>query len=369
MDSKLVSVVLPVHNGEKFLASSIESVLKQTHKNFELIIVDDNSDDNSLSIAKGYQLLDKRIKILSNKENLKLPKSLNRGFEEANGEYLTWTSDDNIYYNDAIEKMVRSLENNKEFDFVYTDMEKIDSVGECIGYTKSEVKDMYLYNCIGACFLYRKKCKEEIGMYDTDSFLVEDYDYWIRLSQNFKILHLPLVLYKYRFHEDSLTMSKMRMVGLQLLKIKLKYFDYLYGNLRENERENFIFELLIYDINCLDNYLDIREIVSNVKKIIPQHKLEENGYIYLYGAGNIGQQAMTYFHNMKILSFIDGNEDKVGKKIGEYEIISLEKIKEKDIPIIITTDVRTSYNIIKKLKKFEIKKYDIFYRFLEKEGV
>lgn len=364
MNLKLVSIILPVHNGARYLEDAIKSVLSQTYTNLELIIVDDKSTDNSLNIAKKYQLIDKRVKIIINEENIKLPKSLNRGFEVAQGDFLTWTSDDNVYYQDAIEEMVHSLEDNKEYDFVYADMKKIDSVGSCLGYSKSEAKHMFLYNCIGACFLYRKKCKDTVGVYDSNLFLVEDYDYWIRIAQQYQILHLSKVLYSYRFHENSLTMSKMQMVGMQLLKLKLKYFDYLYHNLQEDDKENFIFELLIYDINCLDDKSDITDIVIKVKHIIPPQRVNTCSSLYLYGAGSIGQQAIEYFSECNIRAFIDGSSQKVGKYIGGCKIISLEEIREKDVPIIITTDVRTSYNIVKKLQEFGIEKYDIFYRYL-----
>ena len=255
-----------------------------------------------------------------------------------------------------------------EYDFVYADMEKVDSCGLCIGYFKSEAKHLFLYNCIGACFLYRRKCTDTIGTYDSNLFLVEDYDYWIRIAQKYKILHLSEVLYSYRFHENSLTMSKMHMAGMQLLKLKLKYFDFLYNHLQEDDKENFIFELLVYDINCLDDRLDIADMVFKIKRLIPQQNLNDYSSVYLYGAGSIGQHAIAYFLDCNITAFIDGNLQKVGKYIGRYKILSLEEIREKEIPVIITTDVRTSYNIVKKLKEFGIENYDIFYRFLKKEA-
>ena len=85
---KLVSIVLPTYNGEKYLADSIESVISQTYKNWELIIINDCSTDKTLEIAQSYAAKDNRIKVYSNDENLKVPKSLNRGFSLANGKYF-----------------------------------------------------------------------------------------------------------------------------------------------------------------------------------------------------------------------------------------------------------------------------------------
>ena len=98
------SIVLPTYNGEEFLSNSIESVINQTFQDWELIIVNDCSTDNSLSIAEEYFKKDNRIRIINNAENKKLPESLNIGFREAKGDYFTWTSDDNEYYPNAIEK-------------------------------------------------------------------------------------------------------------------------------------------------------------------------------------------------------------------------------------------------------------------------
>ena len=83
-----VSVVMPVYNGEKYLKQSIESVIQQSYKDWELIIVNDCSTDRSRDIMQSYVEVDSRIRIVDNSNNLKLPMSLNAGFREARGEYL-----------------------------------------------------------------------------------------------------------------------------------------------------------------------------------------------------------------------------------------------------------------------------------------
>ena len=89
-----VSIILPTYNGKKYIRDSIESIINQTYTNWELIIVNDCSTDDTQKIIEEYQQKDKRIIVINNEKNLKLPASLNRGFEEASGEYYTWTSDD-----------------------------------------------------------------------------------------------------------------------------------------------------------------------------------------------------------------------------------------------------------------------------------
>ena len=105
----LISIVLPIYNGEKYMKQSIDSVINQTYANWELLIVDDGSTDNTAAIAREYAEKDNRIKYYKNPQNMRLPKTLNRGFSLATGDYLTWTSDDNYYYPTALEKMYTTL--------------------------------------------------------------------------------------------------------------------------------------------------------------------------------------------------------------------------------------------------------------------
>ena len=86
----LVSIVLPVYNGERYLAQAIDSCLAQTYENLEIIIVDDGSRDRSVEIVRGYA--DRRIKLICHVRNRKLPAALNTGFRHSSGAYLTWTS-------------------------------------------------------------------------------------------------------------------------------------------------------------------------------------------------------------------------------------------------------------------------------------
>ena len=232
---KKVSVVLPVYNGETYLKSAINSVINQKYTNWELIIVDDCSTDNTCQIIEMFAKQDGRIKLLKNDTNLKLPKSLNRGFSIATGEYWTWTSDDNLYNSDAIEKMVEYLEREQDCIAVYGGFDYIDPVGRIIGSFEVMKSDlMPITNVMGACFLYRADSAKEIGTYDPEMFLVEDYDYWMRMYLKGKIGSINQKLYKYRLHEKSLSSTQKEKIRVQELKLREKYFDKL--NLLEIDR-------------------------------------------------------------------------------------------------------------------------------------
>lgn len=92
-----ISIILPTYNGQQYIGEAIESIIEQTFQDWELIIVDDCSSDNTLDIIRKYEKQDLRIKVIHNDVNKKLPASLNIGFKYAKGMYLTWTSDDNMY--------------------------------------------------------------------------------------------------------------------------------------------------------------------------------------------------------------------------------------------------------------------------------
>jgi glycosyltransferase involved in cell wall biosynthesis len=207
----LVSIVLPTYKRVHVLPHAIRSVLSQTYENLELIIVDDNSPDDTAAVVKSFD--DARIRYVKNDPNLKLPRALNKGFSLANGAYLTWTSDDNVFADNAIEKMVDALQ-AKDCELVYADyylFADLDAADNPLDARHEMLPDklqLEKSNHIGACFLYTRKVYEEVGEYDPELFLVEDYDYFIRIAKRFSVCHIPEPLYFFRRHDDALYCSR-----------------------------------------------------------------------------------------------------------------------------------------------------------------
>lgn len=215
----MISVILPVFNGEKYLQQSIRSILEQTYENWELIIVNDCSTDNTEEIAQRYAKIDKRIRVVNNLENKKLPASLNIGFSNAKGQYFTWTSDDNAYAKDAFEKLRKNLIDNN-VDFVFSDYQVIDEEDYILyNQVTGPVEELPYYNNVGACFLYKKEIQEHLKGYNVNKFLVEDYDFWLRVYWKYKMLHISESLYFYRIHAKSLTSERKKEVELAEIKL------------------------------------------------------------------------------------------------------------------------------------------------------
>jgi glycosyltransferase involved in cell wall biosynthesis len=219
-DLPKVSIVLPTYNGSRRLRQSIESCLNQTYENLELVVIDDGSTDSTPQIVGSYK--DQRVRYFRHKKNLGLPRALNAGFAQTHGKYLTWTSDDNEFLPTAIEELLSFLKKSKGADLVYADFEA--NYWET-GFTQirrmPDTLELDKRNSIGACFLFRRNVYEVIGGYDPRYRLVEDYEYWIRISKRFKAVHYPKLLYLYGEHSKSLTRAKRS--GVLLYDAVLRY--------------------------------------------------------------------------------------------------------------------------------------------------
>ncbi len=224
-ESGLVSIVLPVYNGAGFLAEALDSILNQSYTNFELIAIDDGSQDATGMILDQYAEHDSRIRVV-HQENCRLPRALNRGFQLARGQYLTWTSHDNRLRPEYLQSMVGCLERHPDWDMTYADMDMIGEHGAPLrgsdwfgGYQSPRGSEhvflpedtaelnTFPNNFIGGAFLYRDRVPWLIGDYNPREYTREDYDYWMRVNSLLTLRHVDFKerYYEYRFHSASLT--------------------------------------------------------------------------------------------------------------------------------------------------------------------
>ncbi len=219
----LVSIVLPVHNGADLLDGSIRSVLAQTYRPIELIVVDDGSTDDVEAVLSRYAgHPDVRIVVQPNQQ---LPRALTHGFLFATGEFWTWTSDDNLMDRRQVERMVAKLRAEPDTAMTYADYYVMDERGNPLANRAWRAQDpadpvsgavrlprevdrlnVLPDNFIGPCFMYRGWIGRILRSYDVPQG-VEDYDYWMRMNALFRIRHVGISepLYWYRVHARTLS--------------------------------------------------------------------------------------------------------------------------------------------------------------------
>lgn len=203
-----VSLVMPVHNGARYLAEALDSVLAQTGVDFELICVDDASHDESPAILARYAA-DPRVTLITLPENRGLPAALNAGFAAARGDYHSWTSDDNVLRPTMLAMLAGVLDAKPDVDIVHSAVTFIDADGRETGREAVGPASRLLHgNNIGASFLYRRAVTDALGGYDEALFGAEDYDFWLRAARQFSFRAIPDNLYLYRKHGGSLSAKR-----------------------------------------------------------------------------------------------------------------------------------------------------------------
>jgi polysaccharide pyruvyl transferase CsaB len=272
----MVSVVLPAYNGEDMIAEAVESILRQTYAHFELIIINDGSTDRTGAIADAFAQRDSRIRVI-HQENRKIPRTLSRGFHEARGEFLTWTSCDNRMKRDCLQRLTDCLKRNPTWDMVYANLDIIGDDGRPLrgspwyqGYQRppgsehvhlpetTDELNVWANNFIGAAFMYRSRVAYLIGDYSRHRFTTEDYDYWMQINALGTLRHADFdqPIYEYRFHAKSLT-SRDKELGITRSRERLMVFDEF--------RRDFYLSPLIWRIDGSDS---LRERIRQAQHIV-----------------------------------------------------------------------------------------------------
>ncbi len=208
MNNPKVSVIMSVYNGEKYVREAVCSILNQTYKNFELIIINDGSTDRTQEILETFS--DVRIRLVQ-QENLGLIKSLNKAIRMAKGEYIARHDADDISLPERFKKQVDFLEEHKDIALVGTFVVQIDEDGKEVKIYKSstenrDIKDA-LWHDVPVChasIMCRKVCMEKAGLYREKLKFVEDYDLLFRVSEAFDVANIAEPLYKVRINPDSI---------------------------------------------------------------------------------------------------------------------------------------------------------------------
>jgi glycosyltransferase involved in cell wall biosynthesis len=262
----IVSVIISTYNDKNTLLHAINSVLNQTYKDFELILINDGSTDCSLNIIKEYLEKDNRI-ILINKENSGLTKSLNIGLKKAKGKYIARIDADDIWKLTKLEKQIKFLEKNQNYGLIGTAYDEIDEYGNII-YKKQRTllllndkdikKNIVKFNpFFHSSVVFRKEILSNIGFYNESFKYTQDYEFWIRIISSYKVINLDEILASRRYSENMISIKKEKEQKIYAIKAKLLAIQLL-------NKSIFDYRYLINDIFI---YILPQFIVSFIRKI------------------------------------------------------------------------------------------------------
>lgn len=209
-----VSVILPVYNAERYVSAAIESILRQTLTDFELLLINDASTDSSRAILESYAAQDKRIRLIDNPHNLGLTATLNKAIDLCQGQYIARMDADDISLPERFAFQVNFLDKNLNIDFCGTWAAIIDSKGRLTGeqwvmrLTPELIcARMYFHNCfVHASVMMRRCCAQE--KYDPAYNFIEDFELWLRLIKKYRAALIPRVLLHYRTHQSNITVIR-----------------------------------------------------------------------------------------------------------------------------------------------------------------
>ena len=230
----LVTVYITNHNYGGYIKESIESVLNQSFKNFELIIIDDGSKDNSKDIIQLYES-NSKVKIIYQK-NKGLTISNNIALKLSRGKYIIRLDADDFFHKDALKNLLSGFE-SEHIGMVFGDWYEIDKIGDIIERKKRHnfKKDVTLYDqpAHGACTMFRKSFLNKINGYDESISRQDGYELWLRFIKNFKVININTPVFYYRQHNLSLTKDEKKLLNTRA-KILEKHVREYYKNKDKN---------------------------------------------------------------------------------------------------------------------------------------
>ena len=291
----MISVIIPIYNGEKYLEEAIESVLNQTFEKLEVLLLNDGSTDFTKNICRRYEVEDERVRYYE-WSNSGMAETLNKGLKECTYEYVARLDADDIMLPNRLQVQIDFLENNPNIDVLGTLGYYINESGKLIGKTFSDVnmdnlKKKYFeknepFGMLHPSVVYKKSKIMAIGGYRGEYWPCDDIDLWNRLYENqvnFDVIQSPLI--KYRIHQSSAVASR-------YLENRMK-FRWMRSNMR-NRRVG-------------EPEIDFEEYLSNNRYTINNKRKDLAKYYYRTGAYKFTMDKPQYSLigiGMAIVSFI-----------------------------------------------------------------
>ena len=256
-----ITVLLSVYNAENYVGIAIESILKQSFTDFELIAVDDCSTDKSWDIVQQYMKLDSRVIAKRNEVNLGGCKTLNVGLKLAKGKYIARLDNDDWSYPNRLEKQFDFLEAHPDVGIVGGVMEIMNQHGEVTGKRKYNISDQEIRNKIfryspfsHPLVMIRKSILDKVGSYDPTYAPADDYELYFRIGNESQFANLPDVIMRYRVIPSSITFMQTKKMELATINVRNQY----------SKNPNYNFTLVDKIYNAFQ-YLFIYIVPSRIK--------------------------------------------------------------------------------------------------------
>jgi glycosyltransferase involved in cell wall biosynthesis len=237
MNLPLITITICTYNGEQYLSETIESVLSQNYSNFEVIIVDDGSNDRTIEIIKQYAERDSRIRWFARK-NAGLPASRNFAFSNAKGEWIAVIDQDDICYTDRLISQLKVAERNPDADLIFCDTNYINEKGKVIGthLSKFKLPSFFIQKVIASelllkqgcyidseAFFMRKSAILSIGQLDESLRYACDFEYFIRAGFKVNFAYTDEILSAWRIHAKQLSFTDLNRFN-EVISVFKRYF-------------------------------------------------------------------------------------------------------------------------------------------------
>ena len=238
-----ITIITVTKNSEKYLKENIESVLRQKYKNYEHILVDGNSTDNTVKIIKSYK---KNVRLIKNKRDKGLYHAMNVGIKNAKGDIIGILNSDDIYFKNTLKIVNDYFCMDRNLDFLFGSVYKHKLLS---GYNPWKIDFSFgFYSTHSVGFFIKKKSQLKVGLYNLKYKYSSDYDLFIRMIKKFKL--------KGASTKKSEIFGKFRRGGLSS---RIKFLDYLKecNNIRINNGQNILFVYILYLLRIIKNYKKI----------------------------------------------------------------------------------------------------------------
>ena len=278
----LVSVVMSVYNGQEYLESCIDSVLNQTYSNFEFIIINDGSTDNTANILDQYTKQDSRVIVHHEKENLRLVRAINMGCRLAKGEYIARMDADDICLSERLSTQVQYLTTHPDIGILGSWVQNIDQHGNVLDIWKVPINSAFIawtlqFECCMAqpTIMMRSEVLKSLKYYRISALQCEDYDLWCRASNMTQLANIPDPLVQRRIWQDSRCFTN----ADQVEEFHLKYMKRTIDELQHSEVERSVIKCLrqtTLQQECTNNVHINQRAKATIIYSLKKHKLNNN---------------------------------------------------------------------------------------------